>query len=50
MKDNPYIFQPITDMIFHIDKDKKKGFERRILIFVIIISIISIVHAWISMS
>ena len=50
MKDTPYIWQPVTDFFFHIDEEKKRGFERRVLITVVILGAISILHAWVTMA
>jgi len=46
MKDSPYIWQPLTDFIFHIDENKKWGFERRVLISCLVLGTVSILHAW----
>jgi len=46
MKDTIYKWQRVTDMIFHIDDEKKYGFERRVLVAVVIGGAISILHAW----
>lgn len=48
LKDTPFIWQPLTDFIFHIDAEKRNGFEKRILKFVSIIGLLSIIHAYIS--
>lgn len=44
VKDTPFQWQPLTDAIFHIDKNKKWGFERRILLTVSVIAICSILY------
>ena len=46
MKDTAFTWQPIMDFIFHIDGSKKHGFERRILIFTIIVASVSVIHVW----
>ena len=49
MKDTLFIWKPLIDFIFHIDESKKHGFERRILIFTIIVASVSIIHVWIEL-
>lgn len=46
MKDSPFRWQIIFDYIFGIDEEKRIGFEKKFMIFIIIVSLISIVVVW----